>query len=184
MSAAVAVLLAVAATGCVSGNQGQLVSAIEAWRAGHRDHSVDMARTEYVRFRIANEYSEAEVRAAADGALEQLEVPMLPAGEEPQGVPGPGGPAEHEVGYRLRADLLSFHATAVVRGAMAVRALDLRRFAPALLTVVFAQRVVEPDGGVLESQGPALRTLATKRIALDALLNLHRPASAPSGTAP
>ncbi len=178
-----ALLAAAIVPACVGGNTAQLVDAITLWRAGQVSLSVDMARTEYVRFRIANEYSEAQVRAAADEALEALEVPMLPEGELPQASPDEAAAPATDLGTRLRADLLSFRATPVVRGATTVGALGLRIFAPALLTVIFAQRVIEPDGGVLARQGPALRTLAVKRIALDALLTVQGAALS-SGGAP
>ncbi|MGM0575507.1 MAG: hypothetical protein ACQEXJ_07230 [Myxococcota bacterium] len=168
LGASLALLLAACGAGGAS-----LSDAVESWRAGDRAGSLGLARAEYARFRDANDLDEVAVREAAGRAETLLsEQPIRPRGDgAPPAAPGADAPrrALHD---RLRRDLLSEGATPVTRGILVVRDFELRGQAPLLLAVVYERRALEADGGVLDDASPALRTVAIKRLALDALERL------------
>lgn len=148
---------------------------LAAWRAGQRGPALEAAGAEYVRFRDANALTEGEVRAAVREALDVLaEQPIAPS------APGLTAPVPMDNGApgalrdAIRADLLSGRATPVMRAIATVEHLALGRHAPDLITVVFRREPIAPDGGLLEAVPAALRSVATKRAALDALEVLSR----------
>ena len=159
-----------AAGGCYGPHAATLRDAQAAWRGGDRARGLDLARSEYARFRDANDLSEAEVLEAVRGALHQLdEEPVFARGDTPPDTPGDPSTHRGALAAALQRDLLSDRVTAVIRGALVVRDLELRQHAPALLDVVMSYRVLQADGGVLADAPTPLRAVAAKRVALDAL---------------
>ena len=151
--------------------------AMGAWDTGQRHHALDLAQAEYVRFRDGNDLQEPDVAEAAARAIQTLEdSPVVATGQVPEPPPDAsvldGGASELD--RRLQADLLSGQVTATLRAIAVIRDLSLRRHARGLLTVVFRREAFAADGGVLAGASVALRSVACKRAALDALQGLER----------
>lgn len=167
-SAALLVCLAALVAACAGSFDGY-PDALNAWRSGRDGAALELARDEYARYRDANDLDEIEVRRVVDGARRELsERPIVPR----DGLPAPiemrnGGPGA--LRDAVRADLLSGRITAILRASGVVANLGLRAHAPDLITVVFRRDPVGDDGGLLTGVGVALRSIAAKRAALDAL---------------
>lgn len=167
-AALLAVGLAVTTAGCVSAS-GSLGDAMHAWRNKRTAAALAHASDEYARFRDANGLDEGEIRRVVDGARRDLaERPIVAGGRLPPPVPmasdRPGALRD-----AIREDLLSGRVTAILRAVASVEGLGLRAHAPELLAIVYRREPVEPDGGLLEDASVALRSVAVKRAALDAL---------------
>ncbi|PKN57684.1 MAG: hypothetical protein CVU56_09660 [Deltaproteobacteria bacterium HGW-Deltaproteobacteria-14] len=172
--AASAVTVALLLAAC-AGSLDTYPDAVNAWRSGREGAALALAREEYARYRDANDLAEAEVRRVVDGARGALsERPVVPRG----GLPAPiavrnGAPgALRDV---VRGDLLSGRITAILRASSVVANLGLRAHAPDLITVVFRRDPVADDGGLLTEASVALRSIAAKRAALDALEAIAGP---------
>ena len=163
--------------GCLNPH-GAYREAVQSWKSGDRDRCIAMARVQYERFRDDNDLDETIVRSTADRAMQQLSdelvVPKGLVSRSPEGVdPVREGP--DLVSQLIQKDLLSGSATAIMRATQSVAALGLIEHAPGLIAVVFRLEAVRADGGVLEGVSAALRSVATKRAALDALRRLNKP---------
>ena len=168
--AALAVVVAVALLlAACAGSLDAYPDALNAWRSGREGASLALAREEYARYRDANDLAEAEVRRVVDDAQRALsERPIVPR----SGLPAPIAVRNGSPGAlrdAVRADLLSGRITAILRASGVVANLGLRAHAPDLITVVFRRDPVADDGGLLTGVGVALRSIAAKRAALDAL---------------
>ena len=168
-------VLALLATGCATVGPDVYPDAMAAWNRGDHQTALKLARKTYARYRDDNELREADVRKAADQAVETLEeTPVVPNGEAPRTVPTPGelGKQPNALDAELRRELLGKAITPVMRALVIVRDMTLKVHAPAVFAVVFADRPLDADGGVLTRVSTALRTLAAKRLALDVLEKL------------
>ncbi len=166
--AAVAVIF----PGCVGSGMGSFGDAVAAWQGGRVADSLALAEAEYARYRDHNSLTEAAVSDAVDKARRQLdEVPIVPGGERlvaPDAVdPWAAGP--DVVAAQVRRDLLSGRVTPVMRGIASVAALGLAGEWRALLAIVYRRPPLSADAGVLKGASTALRSVAAKRAALDAL---------------
>lgn len=167
MRRALAVLIVTFALAACGGLAGYS-EAMNAWRAGRQSAALELARAEYAHFRDDNDLAEGDVRRAVDAARAELsERPVVPRRGPPTTVPVGGGPGA--LSDALRGDLISGRITAVLRATSVVANLRLRAHAPDLITVVYRREPVEDDGGLLADAGVALRSVAAKRAALDAL---------------
>lgn len=168
---ALACALSLSAGACGGLGLSDYPDAIHAWRSGQRDQALELARASYEKFRRDNGLAEAEIGQATEAALATLEDELVvPAG----GVDPAVGPETLDgdsstLMARVRADLLSGRATPTMRAILNVSALGLSTHAQGLLSVVFRREPIEADGGVLSDHSVALRSLVTKRAALDAL---------------
>lgn len=167
---ALVLMLVLAACGSSSQN---FPRALNAWRAGQRGVAVAEAREEVARWQDGNDIGDAEL-AEAVAAVDRYfddDIPIVASGDS--GAPLIG--SETNLDAQLGADLISNRATRVIRAARSVEALLLERHAPAIITVIFRREKVEADGGLLSEARPALRSVATKRLALRALEALAAP---------
>ena len=166
--AALALLAALVVPACATVGDAY-PDTLAAWHDGRRTVALALARAEYDRYRDGNDLAEARVRRVVDDAYDALaERPIAPRA----GIPAPiamhnGAPGElHDA---VRADLLSGRITAILRATRVVANLRLPAHAPDLITVVFRRDPVLPDGDLLADVSVALRSVAAKRAALDAL---------------
>jgi len=169
-----AVALVVGA-GCAHGLTGY-EDTLSAWHGGERGAAHARAEREYRRFRDANALDEAAVRAEVSAARAALATrPMVPPRAAPLApIPIDAGADPGRLSDALRADLLSGEATATLRGVAVVEGLRLRHHAPDLIAIVFHRGEVLADGGLLDDASRAMRSVAVKRMALDALESLSR----------
>ena len=166
---AVALALAAGALGACASSLGGYAETLTSWRAGDHTGALAHARAEYQRFREGNDLSEQAVRAAVDGAMDALaERPIVPRSGPPAAVPMDLG-APGALRDAVRADLLSGRVTPILRACASTAHLGLRVHAPDLITVIFRRDPVTADGGLLAEASVALRSVAAKRAALDAL---------------
>lgn len=160
--------LAWTAGGCASVGGG-LGDALHAWRAGQPRVALAAAEDEYARFRDGNDLDESAVRAVVAEARRALaERPIVPTRrpEAPVAMEAERPGAMREA---IREDLLSGRITAVLRGVASVEGLGLRLHAPELIAIIYRREPIAADGGLLEEASVALRSVAAKRAALDAL---------------
>lgn len=130
----------------------------------------------YTRVRDDNDLDEATVRATVDAAVARLDArPVVPQGPPPAPVEVRPDAPRDAIHAAITADLLSRRVTPIFRGARSVAGLALRRHGPALIAVVYDRAPVAADGGVLTEADTALRSVAAKRVALDALEALTTP---------
>ncbi|TNF28996.1 MAG: hypothetical protein EP329_16780 [Deltaproteobacteria bacterium] len=172
---ALVIVLALALLASACGSLAGYPEAMNAWRAGRTEASLALVRAEYAHFRDDNDLAEAEVRRVVDEAREALsERPIVPQSGPPTAVPmegaGPGALRD-----AIRGDLISGRITPILRATSVVANLRLAAHAPDLITVVYRREPVAADGGLLEGAGTALRSIAAKRAALDALEVLATP---------
>jgi hypothetical protein len=73
----------------------------------------------------------------------------------------------------VQSDLSGERITPVLRGLLVVRDMGLARHAATVLAIVFAERALRADGGVLQGASTAMRNLVAKRLALDTLARLQ-----------
>jgi hypothetical protein len=164
-----ALLSTILAGGCGTAHSGYQ-DAMANWRAGHHTSATARAEAEYTRFREANALSEDAVRATVDSIRHQLaETPVVPT-RAPAAIKPGGGPGT--LSAEMRIDLLSGAITPTVRAAVVVESLGLRRHAYELITIVYRREPFIADGGLLQDASVAMRALAAKRVALDALRSL------------
>lgn len=166
-----ALVVALGASACATHVHGP-AEALEAWRTGGRDRATVLAREEYDRFRrgsgLADDHVQRTVRDAMAALAERPVVPHV-------GLPLPVSTADLGPGAlrgAIRTDLLSRRATAVLRACASVANLGLTGHGPDLIAVIYDREPVAADGGLLEAAGVGLRSVATKRAALDALERL------------
>ncbi|MGB0590917.1 MAG: hypothetical protein ACPGU1_14645 [Myxococcota bacterium] len=166
-------ILCVVAPGC-SGPLTSLNETLALWHSDQRDDAVARSADEYARFRDANDLEEAAVRGWADALATRLDEVPIVAKREPLG-PAPSerlGERRGTLDSELRTDLLSHQASRVARAIGSIAGLGLGQHATALIALIYAPKVVEPDGGVLEALDGAERTVTIKRLAVDALEKL------------
>jgi hypothetical protein len=162
--------LFIATPGC-GGALASLNETLALWHAGQRVDALDRSGVEYARFRDANDLEEAAIRGWVNALATRLdEVPVV-ARRERLG-PSPGDRIGERFGSldgQLRRDLLSHEASRVARAIASIAGLGLGQHATALIALVYEPKVVEADGDVLGTLDDAERTVALKRLALDAL---------------
>ncbi|MFO0747026.1 MAG: hypothetical protein U1F43_15390 [Myxococcota bacterium] len=174
-SGRLAVALALA-TGLASAGGGPLQAvpdAVRDWRDGRQTRAVASARAEVQRWVDGNDVAPAELEralAAVDRVFDE-DLPIVVPGEVGMASPG----ESVDIDRQMSADLLSNRATAVLRALHSAAALGLTQRGPEILAVIFRREPVKPDGGLLADAPPALRSLATKRLALRALEALATP---------
>ena len=169
----VTLILLSALTGC-GGGIATLERTLSLWRSGQTDAALARATVEYQRFQAANDLNEATTRDRAQALATQVdEVPIVARGE------GLGlSPLErvsegtNTLNTELRADLLSHEASRVARGLGVVGGLSLHQHATIVIALIYSQRVVVDDGGVLKGLDDAQRSVTIKRMALDTLERL------------
>ncbi len=167
-------IVALAASGC-GGALYAYPDSVSAWDAGRTDDAVAAATAAYVNVRDGNDLAERDVRAAVDDAFRTLdETPVVPSGGFAAPAFGNDSGAS-AIDRSIQADLLSGKATASLRAIKSVAGLGLRHHAKGLLALVFRRGAIASDGALLDEVSPALRTVATKRAALDALETLSKP---------
>jgi hypothetical protein len=144
------------------------------WKQGRRAESVAMATEVYSRFLGANDLSDEAVRARLDEAVTSLEEdPIFVSGDGPSISIDPASGQSGVLAMAVQGDLAGERITPVLRGLLVVRDLGLARHAPTVLAIVFAERALRADGGVLQDAPNALRNLVAKRLALDTLARLQ-----------
>lgn len=162
-------LLAAALLAACATTAGAAQDASHAWQRGQRDRARSWAHAELARFQHDNGLTDA----ALDTALQAVEtrfaseLPLLADGDRAPGAPRDAG--DGDVLRALHADLLAPGATRAVRAIHTVRALALTAFGPELLTIVATHAPYAVDGPLLADASPALRSVAVKRYAVQAL---------------
>ncbi|MCB9787410.1 MAG: hypothetical protein H6744_12085 [Deltaproteobacteria bacterium] len=168
------VVLAALAPACAGLRDPALSDAQQLWKQGQRDESLALATEAYRRFLGANDLEDAAVRAELQRAETSLEEdPIFVAGDAPPIVIDPGDGRSGVLAMAVQEDLASERITPVLRGLLVVRDLGLARHAATVLAIVFAERALRADGGLLEEAGTPLRNLVAKRLALDTLTRLR-----------
>jgi len=165
--------LCVTAPGC-SGPLTSLNETLALWHAGQRDDAIERSAGEYSRFRDANDLEEGAIRGWADDLATRIDEVPIVAKREALG-PTPSerlGDKRGTLDAELRADLLSHQASRVARAIGSIGGLGLAQHATALIALIYAPKVIETDGDVLERLDGAERTVTIKRLAVDALERL------------
>jgi hypothetical protein len=144
---------------------------------GQRTRARNWARAELLRFQEGNDLADAALDAALQAAATRLDadLPLVADGDHAPTAPRDG--ATGELLRALHADLLAPGATRVLRAIRTVRALALAAFGPELLTIVANRAPYTVDGPLLRDATPALRSVAVKRYAVEALDALDSPGS-------
>ncbi len=144
------------------------------WKQGRRAESVAMATEVYSRFLSANGLDDQVVRAGLDEAVRALEEePIFVSGDGPSIAIDPTSGQSGVLAMAVQGDLAGERITPVLRGLLVVRDLGLARHAPTVLAIIFAERALRADGGVLRDAPNALRNLVAKRLALDTITRLQ-----------
>lgn len=168
-----ALLLLTLSTGCGGLRGPSLEDSQVMWKQGRRAESLALATEAYSRFLGANDVDDAAVRARLAEAITTLEEePLFVAGDGPPIAIDPASGNSGVLAMAVQDDLAGERITPVIRGLLTVRDLGLARHAQTVLAIVFAERALRADGGVLSDASNALRNLVAKRLALDTLARL------------
>lgn len=169
-----ALILLTLAAGCGGLRGPALEDSQTLWKQGRRAECVAMATEVYSRFLGANDLDDAAVRARLDETVTALEEdPIFVAGDGPPITIDPTSGQSGVLAMAVQRDLAGERITPVLRGLLVVRDLGLVRHAPTVLAIIFAERALRADGGVLQDVPSALRNLVAKRLALDTLTRLE-----------
>jgi hypothetical protein len=174
--AALAAIASVAtvAAGCSSLRGPALEDSQLYWKQGRRAESLAMAGEVYSRFLGANDLSDEAVRAELTAAITSLsEDPIFVPGDGPAPVVDAADGRSGVLAAAVQSDLSGERITPVLRGLLVVRDMGLARHAATVLAIVFAERALRADGGVLQGASTAMRNLVAKRLALDTLARLQ-----------
>ena len=155
---------------------GALQDASHDWQRGQRVRARTWAHAELVRFQQGNDLADAVLDGAVQAAATRLasDLPLVADGDRSPIAPHDAG--DGDVLRALHTDLLASGATRVLRAIRTVRALALTAFGPELLTIVANRAPYTVDGPLLTDATPALRSVAVKRYAVEALDALDAPA--------
>ena len=169
-----------ALVGACGTSAGALQDASHDWQHGQHARARTWAHAEVLRFQEGNDLADAALDAALQAATTRLvaDLPLVADGDHAPNIPRDAG--DGDVLRALHTDLLSPGATRVLRAIRTVRALALAAFGPELLTIVANRAPYTVDGPLLRDATPAMRPVAVKRYAVEALDALDSPA-APAG---
>lgn len=166
-----------ALVGACGTSAGALQDASHDWQRGQHARARTWAHAEVLRFQEGNDLADAALDAALQAATTRLvaDLPLVADGDHAPNIPRDAG--DGDVLRALHTDLLSPGATRVLRAIRTVRALALAAFGPELLTIVANRAPYTIDGPLLRDATPALRSVAVKRYAVEALDALDSPAA-------
>lgn len=161
-------LLVLLMSACASATGG-LPDAARDWQRGDHARARGWAHAELGRFEADNDLADAALATALQAAVTRLgaDLPLVAEGDQTPDTPRDTG--DGDVLRALHADLLAAGATRVLRAIRTVRALALGAFGPELLTIVASRAPYVVDGPLLADATPALRSVAVKRYAVEAL---------------